>query len=135
MHFLDTALAAHVVLKPPPRRGEGIAKRHADIFVGVIEMMLTVDDDLAPGHADIHADGIEPSRPVVSVRLGDDDMAAGDPIAKSLEMVNMLERRVADSLIDRDVVEGDLGLGLHGGAAPVKTGSWKKVPKNLKTGT
>jgi hypothetical protein len=62
-------------------------------------------------------------------------MTTGDPVVITLKLVDVLEYRVADGLVDRDVVEGYLGLSLHGGAAPVKTRSWKQVPKNLKTGT
>jgi hypothetical protein len=115
VHFLGAPLATHVILEPPPGRGEGIVKRHEDVFVGVIEMVLTVDDDLSPGHTDIHVDRIEPPLAVVSVRLGDDNVAAGDPVAESLELVDVLERRVANGIVDRNVVEGDLGLSLHGG--------------------
>jgi hypothetical protein len=98
-------------------------------------MVLAVDDDLVAGHADIDADRIEPSLAVVPVGLGDDDVAARDPVGEVLELIDVLECRVADGLVDRDVVERDLGLSLHGGAAPVKTGSRKQVPQKLKAET
>jgi len=133
VHLFRPLPATHPILELPLRRCEGIAKRHEHILVGMVEMMLLVDDDLAAGHADIDADGVEPALAVVPVGLGDDDMAAGDPAVGVLELVDVLEYLVTDGLVDRDVVEGDLGLSLHGGDAPVKTRLWKQVRENLKT--
>jgi hypothetical protein len=56
VHRFAPPPATHVILELPPRRCEGIAKRHEHIFVGMVERKLTVDDDLTAGHADIDAD-------------------------------------------------------------------------------
>ena len=56
-----------------------------------------------------------PPLAMVPVGLRDDNVAPRDPVIKVLEMIDVLECRVADGLVDRDVVERDLGLGLHGG--------------------
>jgi hypothetical protein len=51
---------------------------------------------------------------VVAVRLGDDDVAAGDPIGEPLELRDVVEGRVANGLVHGQIVERHLGLGLHG---------------------
>jgi len=115
MHLLDSPQATHVILEPSPGRREGIAHRHEHVLVGMVYVMVVVDDDLATRHADIDTNGIKPPLAMVSVGLGDDDVAPRDPVVKGLEMFDVLECRVADGLVDRDVVERDLSLRLHGG--------------------
>jgi hypothetical protein len=60
---------------------------------------------------------------MVTVRLPDYDVAAGDAVAEALEPADMLERRVSHPFVDGNVVEGDLGLGLHrsGGGGRTRT--------------
>ncbi len=113
VRFLLAPHAADVILQPAAGRREGVAECDVHVFVRVVEMVIAVDHDLAAGHADVDPDGIEPSEPMVTVRLRDHDVAAGDAVAEALEPADVLEGSVTHALVDGDVVEGDLGLGLH----------------------
>ena len=114
--LLGPSQPPHVVFQPPPRRIEGVAERHEDILVRMVEVMIAVDDDLAAGHDEIDTHAVEPPLAVVPVRLGDDDVAAGDPVRKPLQLRDMVERRIADRIVDRQVIERNLWLRLHGGS-------------------
>lgn len=114
---MDLDLAPHppgMVFEAAPGRGKGVAESDEHVLVPLVSLVVAVDDDLPAGDGQIDADRPQPALAVVAVGLGDHDVAAGDPVVEPLEFGDVLQGGVADGLVDRHVVEGDLWLGLHG---------------------
>lgn len=116
--------AADVVFEPAAGDQERVAKGHENVFVGMVAVVIAIDDDLASGNHEIDPHGIEPALPMVPMRLRDHDVAAGDAVGKPLQLVDVVEGRVADHLIDRKIVERHLGLRLHGHLSSVLFPPW-----------
>jgi hypothetical protein len=82
--------------------------------VGVVAVVVSIDDEFTAGHHKIDADGKEPPFAMMPMGLRDHDAAAGDAVVHPLELVDVVEDRVADRLVDRKIIERHLRLGLHG---------------------
>jgi hypothetical protein len=110
-----------VILEPSLGGVERVAKRDVDVFVGMVEVVVAVDHDLATWDDELDADRVEAAATVVAVGLGHDDVAAGDAVGEPLEVGHVLERRGADVRIDGQIVERHLRLGLHDGTPVGRT--------------
>jgi hypothetical protein len=92
----------------PPGRIEAVAQRDVDIFV-----MVAVDHDLIPRHADVDAYVEGLALMLVLVRHFDHDPARHDGLEESLEFLGL----VADMRLNRigmfDVTKSDLQWGFH----------------------
>jgi len=108
-------MAANVVLEPAPGDQKRVAKRHENIFVGTVMVVIAVDDNLISRDQQIDPHGVGPSVTMMPMRLRDHDVTARDSAGKPLQLVDVIESRLTDRLIDRQVIERNLWLRLHGG--------------------
>jgi len=105
----DATLDSHDVLEFPGGGIESVAHRHVDVLV-----MVAIDSQLVPGHADVEANVELLALVMVTIALLDDDAATDNARMKFLELRSFLANTRFHRVGVLKITEGNLQRDLLG---------------------
>jgi hypothetical protein len=120
MTLFLTTHPMNVIFQQATDDEKGVTQRNQNIFMGMIEVMVSIHHNLSAGYKEVDANRIETALTVMPVGLGNDDVAACDTVVSPLEVADCRKGGGSYLLVYRNVIETDLWFCLHG-SSPAKS--------------
>jgi aminoglycoside phosphotransferase family enzyme len=111
--FRLTTSELSILVQLPPRCLECVADGDVSVFMGVVTMVLTIDDDLRSGNANVEPHGVELATVMVLVGSIHRSSPTRDVGVKARELLSLVADAALDRLRVSDPVKRDLTGFLH----------------------